>query len=429
MNRNLLNKRLLILGGNPETKSLVEHANNLGIYTIVIDHVKNSPAKHSAKESYDIDVLNIELLFEKVKNLKLDGILVGVADILVPSYFKICEILNLPCYATLESIKVFSSKSNFINECEKLKIDVIPYYDINIKNFKKNIKKIQFPVLVKPVDNGAGVGMNISYNESDLKNHIDIALSNSKKKKFIVERLMKCDDMLVYYTISNGEIYLSAAADRFTLKSQGKGSPVCNIAIYPSKHLEQYIDKINNKIINLISKTKVQNGVLNIQFFVENGKFYAYDPGFRLQGEAPHLYLYDVNDFDNRSMLINFAVNSSYSENLKIKNDPFFKGYKALTLWVLLKKGKIKYIKGIDYIINNIDVINFIQRLNVGDKIDSNMIGTERQVFGRFYLKAKFIDELYMNVNFIRKNLKILNEENKSLIIDFINLKKINYEY
>ena len=34
---NLAGKKLLILGGNPETCVLVDTANNLGIYTIVID--------------------------------------------------------------------------------------------------------------------------------------------------------------------------------------------------------------------------------------------------------------------------------------------------------------------------------------------------------------------------------------------------------
>ena len=43
--------------------------------------------------------------------------------------------------------------------------------------------------------------------------------------------------MLVYYTISDGIPYLSAAADRYTTKIQDIGSPVCQLAVYPSKYL------------------------------------------------------------------------------------------------------------------------------------------------------------------------------------------------
>ena len=111
----LSNKRLLILGGNPETGALVRHANNMGIHTIVIDPNPNAIAKQFAKESYDIEVMDVEKLYEKVITLNLDGVLVGVADILVASYFHLCSKLKFPCYATEKAIQVFTSKNDFRN--------------------------------------------------------------------------------------------------------------------------------------------------------------------------------------------------------------------------------------------------------------------------------------------------------------------------
>ena len=54
-----IKKKLLILGGNPETGYLVKHANKLGIHTIVLDPNKDSPAKKHAAESYEVDGLDI----------------------------------------------------------------------------------------------------------------------------------------------------------------------------------------------------------------------------------------------------------------------------------------------------------------------------------------------------------------------------------
>ncbi|OYX94031.1 MAG: hypothetical protein B7Y76_11120, partial [Sphingobacteriia bacterium 35-40-5] len=249
----LSNKRLLILGGNPETGALVRFANDLGVHTIVMDPNPYSPAKKDAKESYDVEVMNFDHLFEKAKGLNLDGILVGVADILVPSYYKICQALNFPCYATPMSIEVLTTKNGFRDKCETAGIGVIPYYPIDKELSNIDNLNIQYPVLVKPVDNGAGVGMNVSTNKEELLAHIQIALSNSKRKEFLVERYMDCDDMLVYYTISNGVPYLSAAADRFTTKSQLVGSPVCVAARYPSKYLDRYIETTNKRVQDMIS--------------------------------------------------------------------------------------------------------------------------------------------------------------------------------
>jgi biotin carboxylase len=424
----LNNKRLLILGGNPETGALVRHANNLGVYTIVIDPNPNAPAKKYANESYDIEVMDIEKLYNKAITLNLDGVLVGVADILVASYFHLSSKLKFPCYATEKAIQAFTSKNEFRNICELNSINVIPYYKLDANLRKEDIAEIQFPVLTKPVDNGAGVGMKVAFNKEELVSNVNFALKHSKRKEFQAEKYMnECDDMLVYYTICDGNIYLSAAADRYTNKTQEVGSPVCIGSVYPSKYLNDYLNVVNQKMINLIKSTSVLNGVLNIQFFVDKDKkFFAYDPGFRLQGEAPHIYLNTINDFDNRSMLINFALTSNSNEpNIKIKNDPFFKGKIASTIWILLKQGKISNISGIDDIKNQSCIIEVIQRFKVGEIVETDMLGTERQVFARIYsvVNDKFEQEKIYNI--IIHQLKIVDENGENMILDYMDINKI----
>ena len=131
------NKKLLILGGNPETGVLVEIANSLGIYTIVVDPNPSSPAKKLASESYEFDGFRIDQIVELAKKIKINGVLVGVADILVAPYQAICEKLQLPCYATQEIVKAFCSKDGFKIACEKYKIQDIPGYYIIIYDMER----------------------------------------------------------------------------------------------------------------------------------------------------------------------------------------------------------------------------------------------------------------------------------------------------
>ena len=69
---NLAGKKLLILGGNPETGVLVEIANDIGIYTIVIDPNPNAPAKRYAKRHYEIDGFDIPYLTRVAKEEKVE---------------------------------------------------------------------------------------------------------------------------------------------------------------------------------------------------------------------------------------------------------------------------------------------------------------------------------------------------------------------
>ncbi|MGD9160048.1 MAG: hypothetical protein PVG39_16660 [Desulfobacteraceae bacterium] len=415
-------KKLMILGGNAETGVLVETANSMGIYTIVVDPNPESPAKKKSSKSYNVDGMDVPGLVDVARKENVDGILVGVADILVESYQKICERLGFPCYASESIIRSLTRKDCFREICSEYGVKGIPIYNLDSNLNQEDLEKIKYPVMVKPIDNGGGVGMSICSNENELKNGIKLALKNSLKKIFMVERYMTCDDMLAYYTFKDGEAYLSAIADRITTKEQGKTSPVCIAATYPSKHVDEYFRNIHPNMCRLFKGIGIKNGVLNVQFFVEDGRFYAYDPGFRLQGEAPHLIINAVNGFDHRKMLINYALTGSMGiDDLSVRNDYLLKGKYAGSLWVLLKEGRIGKISGLIELENDPDVIFVMKRFQEGDFVTKSMVGTERQVLARIYVVCDSKDQYIDKIKKIEQRLDIRDESNVNMVLTLFN--------
>ena len=418
----LAGKKLLILGGNPETGVLVKKANDLGVYTIVADPNPESPAKVYAKKHYNIDGFDIPNLIKAANEEKVDGVLVGVADILVPPYLRLCSELGLHCYASEKIINALSSKDGFIEAGNQYNIATVPAFRLDENLKPGDLNKIEYPVIVKPVDNGGGVGMSICRNQQELISGAKKAIQNSKKRTFITERLMQTDDMVAYYTFKNGEVFLSAIADRITTKKQGRNSPVCMASIYPSKHANRYYEYIHPQISKLCTGIGIKNGILAIQFFVEGNNFYAYDPGFRLQGEAMHIYIAKINGFDHRSMLINFALTGSMGvEDLTERNDFLFGGKHACTVWVLLKHGRIKHINGLTELQNDPSVIFVMQRFFEGDVVLENMVGNEKQVLARIYLVTETKEELFSKIHDIKSKLSVIDQEGKNMIVDFYN--------
>ena len=419
MNSSETKRSILILGGNPETGAIVEVGNSMGLKTIVIDPYPQSPAKRHASKSYDIDVTDFNLVDKVIIDEKIDGIMVGVADPLVPYYQKLCVRHNFPCYASEETIRSFSSKANFAQTCKDYGISVTPNYDIDFCD-DEQIQSLPFPVVVKPVDSGAGVGMSICNCPAEFILGVKHALAASLQKKIIIEKFMQCDDMFAYYTFIDGKANLSALADRYKTNKQDKSSSVCIAAEYPSKYTERFIDEVHPKLINMFRDLKIENGVLLIQFFVDDKHFYAYDPGFRLQGEAPHIYLKHFNDFDQREMLLNFALTGSmYQGDFEKVNDFRFGEKFATTVWVLLKAGQIDNIKGLDNISGHANVIDVLQRFAKGDTVSETMLGTERQVFARIYTVSSSRQESTETLGYIFDNLSVLNKHGEDMILDF----------
>lgn len=414
-------KKIMILGGNPETAVLVKRAISMGFHTIVVDMSHGSPAKRDASESYEIDVFEVDKVVELARKLQVDAVLVGVADILVKPYREICEKLNLPCYATKEAIEAFSSKDGFKRSCHAHNIQDIPGVYLDAQDEMDKPGDLEYPVMIKPVDSGGGVGMKICRNDSDYRASVKTALQHSKKGVVLVERYMDCDDMAAYYTFRNGIPYLSATYDRITTKKQGDASPVGIGALYPSKYTSRFVEEVHPKLCEFFKALKIRNGILNLQFFVENDVFYAYDPGFRLQGEAPHIHIAHINGFDHRDMLINFAFTGLFgADDFEDKNDFLFKGKRACTIWVLLKAGKIDSIEGLDAIKGDRNVVFVMQRFDRGDTVREEWVGTERQVFARIYVIADSLAEINSKVVEFRDRLGIFDAKGNSLILSWL---------
>lgn len=420
----LQGKKLLILGANPETVPLVETANQMGVKTLVTSNIPKDAAKKYAWKACDVDGLDVEGLIKLAADEAVDGVLVGVADILVPVYCKVCEALNLPCYATEKIVDVFSYKDKFKKTCEKYGIHGIPEYKLDENITSEDVSKIQFPVMVKPVDGYSGVGMTVCYDSSELKSAVEKALAHSKCKRFIVERYMQCEDMGLYYTFKDGICSASCIYDRYTTDEQEGLSRVCLGGTYPSKHIDVYFNKMHENAIKMFRNIGIENGVLMLSAFYENEDFYVYDTGFRLQGEAPHLLMKNIHGFDQREMLIRYALTGSEGDlNLLEEDDARLRGKWAATVWFLLKAGTIGKIDGLDKCKNDKTVVANIQRLFEGSEVIPEWIGTEKQVLTRLYLVCDTKKKLAEKIEFYRNQIKVLDIHGNNMLLKGFDVK------
>lgn len=420
MKKEFEGKKLLILGGNPETSALVKVANDMGIKTIVTSFRENDDAKKYAWKASMIDGFDIPGLIALAREEQVDGVLVGVADMLVPSYCKVCDALGFPCYATPEIVNVFAYKDVFKATCERYGVHGIPEYYLDSNLNKSDVDKIKFPVMVKPVDSSSGMGMTVCYSPAELRKAVNFALSVSSKKRFIVERYMEnVDDVAIYYTFKDGVCSPSCIFDRYTSGEQRGKSRVNMGSIYPSKHIDNYFKRMHKNAVRMFEDIGIQDGVLLMSGFYENGEFYMYDPGFRLQGEAPHLLMKAIHGFDQREMLIRFALTGSQGDiDLEKEDDIYFRGKAASTLWFLLKEGVISKIEGFENIETDSRIVENIMRLHEGDVIPEEWIGTEKQVLTRLYIVCENKQELAMCIKEYRDKIKVYDQDGNNMLLN-----------
>ena len=421
--KNLKKKiKILVLGSNPETYDLIKTINSEGYQSFIIGMEKISKTKKIAYKSFVGDGSNYNFVKNIIQKYNIDAVMCGTVDILLPNYEKICARFNFPRYTNSKSIKFLLSKIRFNILLKKYGFKIIPKYRLKL-NDKIKLKKETFPVLIKPDDSGGAVGLRVCKNNKELSESLKFSLKHSKRKQIICQKYLSGQDVQAFYTIVNGKSYLSTLSDRTTYFNKNSKSIVCYGNNYKSKHVNLFINKYNLLFQKMFKYLNIKNGIFSVQGMIYQNSFYPYDPGFRLQGEGQHVILKNLFKIDYLKMLINLSLGKKfYNKNLSLINNVQLNNFYVCSLWVLLKKGTITKIKNLETILQNKNIFKIVQRLYLNDVINNRMVGTEKQVFARFYIKSKSKNGLINLIDFIHKNLRIMDKNNNSLIIKYYRL-------
>ena len=425
---NIVGKKILILGANPETASLVCKANELGLITYVTDFNPIAYSKKYATIPCDIDAVNVEELEKLIKEQKIDGVLCGVAESLMLTYERICSDMGFPCFGNKNLFELLINKASFKEKCRQFDVPVVDEYHLNDYS-DQSLKSISFPAVVKPVDSCSSKGISICNNVSELKKGIKKALASSKNKKIIIEKYMTGDEVVIYYAFQNGEPSLVAMCDRYTNKEQKGVAQLPTSYIFPSIYLHKYIKTVDKKVKEMFKGLGIKNGFMFIQSFIdENGGVRFYEPGYRLNGAQEHFIVNKTTNIDAKECLIRFALTGIEADyRLAERADPFLNNQFGCKLSPLVKEGKIKQIIGLDEISKNKDVISINPSYSNGDEVTG--YGTLKQISCRFFVVADSIEKLKNDIDFINENFDVIDENDNSMLLKGFNTDFLRERY
>jgi biotin carboxylase len=411
----LSGKKLVVLGANPETAGFVIKAREMGVFTIVTDYDAQAWAKKYASRSYDIDAVDLDALYKMAKAEQVDGVMVGVAEALLPTYEQLCARLGLPCFGNMQLFDLLTDKSKFKSACRKHGVPVVEEYKLSKDAADDEIAGIPLPVVVKPVDNRSSRGISVCRTSQELTNGIQKALEYSRSKKLIVEKYMTGDEVVIYYIIQDGEPFLAGMCDRYTNKEQYGVAQLPTAYIFPSIHLRQYLGKTDEIVKRMLRDIGVQNGTLFIQSFIENGEVRFYESGFRLNGAQEHYIVNAVSGIDAKELMVHFALTGRMSdEPLAIKAKPLFEAY-GCKLSPLVRTGRIKSINGLDEIAGIPEMLSINPGYANGDTVTA--VGTLKQIVCRFFFIANSKRRLSEIIDQIQHTLTVIDDEGQNMLL------------
>ena len=184
---------------------------------------------------------------------------------------------------------------------ESVNLPIVPYtwfYDSeyldNKENILKEIKKIGYPVIVKPATLGSSIGIEVAKSEKDIESKIEDAMEYDTKivVEKVIENLTEVNASVLgnyeYQKVSPleevmGEDEILSFADKYLGNAKSKGTASKGMAstsrIVPARIPEKLTKEIQDtakqvfKVLNL-------SGVCRVDFLIDNkeNKFYVNEP-------------------------------------------------------------------------------------------------------------------------------------------------------
>lgn len=413
--KSLKGKKLLVISSDSNDKVFVQAAKELGVYVVCCDRYENwdlSPAKKMADEAWNIDYTDTEAVAAKCRECGIDGVIAGYGEDRVTAACRISEAIGAPFYATEEQINITRNKGLFKALCRKHGVPVPQDFCFELPMSAEDRRKIAYPVIVKPSDNGGRKGISVCLSEDDLDAALVYAQEQSKNGHVVVEKYVTGTEMCAIYTMVDGEISLSCLNDKYNSQEQNGTSRLCDLVLTPSRYYDLYVKTVDEGIKRLLRDIGARNGVANFQMIACEDAIYVFEMGYRVNGNDDFKVIRKNNGIDFLKMLISYSLSGDMGDDLS-KDNPCFENYSG-TLCMYLHSGtvdKVEYDNLIDK--EGIDDICILRQ--PGSVIVED--GTNRQKASLVKFSAEDLDGIVEMIHYIQANLTFTDTNGRDMTL------------
>lgn len=354
-------KKILFLGGGFLQHFAIKKAKELGYYTLVLDYDPYAVGFDYADKYEVINITDKESCLNYARKNGIDGVITVATDygVLTASY--ISKELNIPGL-DYESAQVVKNKYLTRKILNANNVDDIKQFYVisNKKELNRIASKIQFPVIVKPVDGSGSKGIQRVDNIENLQEATKKALSSSLSHKVLIEDFIVGDEYGVESIVINGKVYILGILEK--IMTQPPYYAELGHSISEKLIFEKKLKKIVEDSIKLLN---INIGAVNMDILVtDTGEVSIIDVGARMGGNliGSHIIPSSIG-YDYLGNLIKLAVNDEV-EIPKIKKSNF-----VSSRLLALNPGKIIELPDISKISNDYNVSVFFNK-KIGDEIN-----------------------------------------------------------
>lgn len=412
-------RKLLLLGTSLSSVEIVQTAKEMGCYTVVTDNLSPevSSAKKEADEYWMISTGDIEQLEAKCKEHHIDAVFAGVSEFNLDRVKELTGRLGLPCYIEDSAWKYARDKSAFKKKCREIGVPVVEDYAVSDPPTAEELKRIVYPVVVKPVDGTGNKGLSICYNDEELVAGCRKAKSAGASGKIVIERYITGEESWNDYFLAEGEVRYAYSGRAF--REPGYPTFLYLLGISTRSDHWDYMEQVNDRCIALIKDIGCKKGIVWFQFIRDkDGRYYALEMAQRISADMSGKTIEKAGGVNALKWVLDTAFGDDHTADMLPRTiEPPYDVVHCAYFQFARKGGIVSHIQGYEELDEDKYQVSFVA--HKGDKVD------KYRLMARIVFNSRSSGAICDAVREINSKTRILDEHGENMYIPFTDFDRI----
>jgi len=301
----LKDKRVLVSGGAIGDLSIVRALKKMGLTVLTSGNRPNDIAHKDGDGYVPCDYTDHIELTNICREHRIDFLVPSAHDLAAVAAAKVAHSLGFPGFDTPELSEIIHSKDLLRKRYRECGGRVPEFSIINSHTDLMSLRsRMNYPVIVKPVNLTGGTGISICNNFEDLRNAYKKALEVSQNKRIIVEQLLKGSYHGFSCLIESGKIVFSFADNEYYLYSETRVSGTS----FPSTVSPDSITALKSEIELFARANNLVDGLLHVQFIETANGPYLLEMCRRTPGDAYPVFVSNSVGFDYSMQIVGYFL-------------------------------------------------------------------------------------------------------------------------
>ena len=400
-----MSKKILVFPGTQWQVPLIEKIQEMGHQALVVNPDPEAPGMKKADMTLISDIFDKDKVVAYGKEQHIDAVMSDECDIAMNMVAELGKAFNVPTMDE-ETAALFTDKF-LMREFSKKHGLKYPEY-----KFCKTVddaialqKEINKPIIIKPLDSNASHGVFKCSNEEEIRKHFDESMSFSRvEKSVLAERFIVGTEFTIDGVKTPHDHYTMAISEK---KHFAHNESIANELLFSHYNPNFDYDKLRATNDAFVMKSNLQFGFTHAEYKFEDGEFYLIEIAARGGGNMISSCITQyMTGYDTYRYLVGCATGNVHDEDFSLR--PEYKEPAAVLKFFETPNGggKVREIKGLDYIENEPDIKHYRLNFKVGDTIEDALNDSVR--IGFYIVCSENMQKLREVISNVQKNFQIL---------------------